>query len=122
MTCNEFRQTLGEEASPNRQLRAAQSDDFHLVPKLRFGKRLRETLFRLRCAKRSFPIQAFPNGSLGTRKRLIFLCLTGVIQEIKSSDQIPKTTLFLEPRGKFTIQVGVNSSEATGLKKGDTVS
>jgi hypothetical protein len=58
---------------------------------------------------------------LGTRKRLIFLCLTGVIQEIKSSDQFPTTTLFLEPRGKFTIQVNVNSSEANGLKKGDTV-
>src|SRR5436305_1381707 len=49
------------------------------------------------------------------------MILTGVIQEIKTSDQIPKTTLFLEPRGKFTIEIGVNSSKATGLKKGDTV-
>jgi hypothetical protein len=46
MTCNEFRQTLGEEASPNRQLRAAQNDDFHLVPKLRFGNEKKFLIFK----------------------------------------------------------------------------
>ncbi len=61
------------------------------------------------------------NATYGSWNKSKQMILTGVIQEIKSSDQIPKTTLFLEPRGKFTIEVGVNSSEATGLKKGDTV-
>ena len=56
------------------------------------------------------------NATYGSWNKSKQMILTGVIQEIKSSDQIPKTTLFLEPRGKFTIEVGVNSSEATGIR------
>lgn len=61
------------------------------------------------------------NATYGSWNKSKQMILTGVIQEIKGSDQVPTTTLFLEPRGKFTIQVAVTSSEATGLKMGDTV-
>jgi hypothetical protein len=61
------------------------------------------------------------NATYGSWNKSKQMILTGVIQDIHINDQFPTATLFLEPRGKFTIQVGVGSSEAAGLKKGDTV-